>query len=287
MTVATATYDPGMPEGDTIHRSAAVLRATLVGKQLKAFEARRLIGPVPTIGATIEGVEARGKHIEMAFDDGVILHTHMRMTGAWHVYREGERWRKNPHAARAVIDVAEWTAVCFSAPVVETFRVKDPRRHPGLGTIGPDLCRPDADLDDCVERMARFVDHHQEIAEVLLDQRVAAGVGNVYKSEVLWACELDPFTPLGQVGVPLRRELIATAARLLQANLESPDRATVAAGGLAVYGRHLQPCLRCGGCIEWRKHGTFARITFWCPSCQKAPVIDLTRSRRSARSAAR
>ena len=112
----------------------------------------------------------------------------------------------------------------FSAPVVETFRVEDRRRHPGLGSLGPDLCLADADLDECVERMARFGEHHQDIAEVLLDQRIACGVGNVYKSEVLWACSLDPFTPLGQVPVRVRRDLIATASRLLLANLEKPGR---------------------------------------------------------------
>ena len=274
-----------MPDGDTIHRSAAVLRATFVGKAVTAFEAPRLLGPTPSIGATIEGVDARGKNLDLTFDDGVVLHTRMRLLGSWHVYHQDERWRKNPHAARVVIDVAGWTAVCFSAAVVETFRVKDRRRHPGLGSVGPNLGQPEADLEECVERMARFPDHHQEIAEVLLDQRVAAGVGNVYKSEVLWACGLDPFTPLGQVPVRLRRELVGAAARLLQANVVRVDADNVATSGLAVYGRHLQPCLRCGTCIEWRKHGAFSRITFWCPGCQRAPVIDLRKPRRSVRSA--
>lgn len=267
-----------MPEGDTIHRSAAVLRTMLVGKPIVAFEAERLVGPVPTIGATIEAVEARGKHLEITFDDGIVLHTHMRLTGAWHLYREGERWRRNPHTARAVIDIPGWSAVCFSAPVVETFRVMDRRRHPGLGSLGPDLCTADANLDECVDRMARFGEHHQEIGEVLLDQRIACGVGNVYKSEVLWSCGVDPFTPLGQVPVAVRKQLIVTAARLLRANLDTAGPA----GTLAVYGQHLKPCRRCATPIEWRKQGVLARITFWCPGCQRAPTIDIT-DRRSAR----
>ncbi|MEP6658648.1 MAG: DNA-formamidopyrimidine glycosylase family protein [Acidimicrobiales bacterium] len=267
-----------MPEGDTIHRSAAVLRTMLVGKPIVAFEAERLVGPQPTVGATVESVEAHGKHLEITFDDGIVLHTHMRMTGAWHLYRDGERWRRNPSAARAVLDIPGWTAVCFSAPVVETFRVMDRRRHPGLGSLGPDLCLADADLDECVDRMARFGEHHQDVAEVLLDQRIACGVGNVYKSEVLWACALDPFTPLAQVPVRVRRDLIATASRMLRANLDNSGRTTVTGppGSLAVYGQHLKPCRRCATPIEWRKHGVLARITFWCPGCQRVPAIDVT-----------
>jgi endonuclease VIII len=257
-----------MPEGDTIHRSATVLRAALLGKALVGFTAPRIVGPIPQPGAIVESIEARGKHLTIAFDDGLVLHTHMRMTGSWHVYREGEQWRKSAHRVRCTIEVPGWVAVCFSAPVVEVFRANDRRRHAALGALGPDLCRDDVDIET-------------SIAEALLDQRIAAGIGNVYKSETLWSCVLDPFTPIGEVPVVMRRALLITASRLLRANLDRPERITAPAvpGGLAVYGRQGKPCTRCGHAIDVRKHGTQARVTFWCPGCQISPDPSLFRQR--------
>lgn len=263
-----------MPEGDTIHRSAAVLRAALLGKELTWFDAPRLSGPTPSLGSVIEEVSARGKHLNIAFDDGLVLHTHMRMTGSWHVYRQGERWRRDPRKMRCALEAGEWIAVCFSAPVVEVFRARDIRRHLSLGTLGPDLCTAEVDLVTCVERMGEFGAGEATIAEVLLDQRIAAGVGNVYKSEILWFCGLDPFTPLAEVPVDVRLDLMACGAQLLQANLDRPDRRTFpeAPGGLAVYGRTGKPCLRCGQPIAVRRHGELARVTYWCPACQIHPA---------------
>ena len=118
-----------VPEGDTIYRAAAALRTALVGHTITGFEAARLVGPSPAIGAAVEKVESHGKHLEIVFDDGIVLHSHMRMTGSWHLYRPGEKWRKRRHQARAVITTAEWIAVCFNAPVVETWREADQNRH--------------------------------------------------------------------------------------------------------------------------------------------------------------
>jgi endonuclease-8 len=261
-----------VPEGDTIHRAAAALRAALLGKPLTAFEAPRLVGPKPAPGVVIEEVRSRGKHLDICFDDGLVLHTHMRMTGSWHLYRPGEQWRRSHHQARVVLEVPGFLAVCFSAPVVEVFRAADPRRHAAFGTLGPDLSRPDADLAACVDRMAHFCLGSTSIAEALLDQRVACGVGNVYKAEVLWACGLDPFTPVEAVPVLLRHRLLATASRMLQANLTHPARITLdVPGGLAVYGRHGAPCFRCGTPVAVRRHGELARVTYWCPGCQTRP----------------
>ena len=262
-----------MPEGDTIYRTASVLRSALVGQPLVAFDAPRVSTLSPTLGSLIEEVGSRGKHLEIAFDDGVILHTHMVMTGGWHLYRKGERWRKSPTKLRVALEVPEWIAVCFSAPIVETYRRQDRRRHASLGSLGPDLCRPDADLTVALQRIARFADADAEIADVLLDQRIASGVGNVFKSEILWACGLDPLAALADVPVPLRMELLATAARLLQANLGNGPRVTSmdSPGGLAVYGRAGKPCLRCRAPIKQGRRGVHARVTFWCPECQLFP----------------
>jgi endonuclease VIII len=257
-----------VPEGDTIHRVAAALRAALAGKELTAFTADRVRGRRPALGTTVERVEARGKHLLVSFAAGVVLHTHLRMNGAWHLYRDGERWRKPAWQARVVIAVDGFEAVCFGAPVVELQRAAAPIA--GTAALGPDLCRADADLDECVERMDRLRDPASSIADALLDQRVACGVGNVYKSEVLWTCGVDPFRPVGQIDVHTRRELVATAARLLQSNLDRSGRVTAPGtrGGVAVYGRTGRPCPRCGTRISSRRQGTHARVTYWCPSCQ-------------------
>jgi endonuclease-8 len=259
-----------VPEGDTIHRTAAALRAALIGKPTTAFQAPRLDGIVPAPGSVVERVESHGKHLEIGWDDGCVLHTHMRLSGSWHLYRPGERWRKGSKQMRVVIEVPGFQAVCFSAPVVETYRAGEFSRHPVIGSLGPDLCAEDADIADCVARMARFCDAELSVGEALLDQRVACGVGNVYKSEVLWACELDPFTPVGALDVEQRTRLIEAAAALLRANVERPTRVTTTGTpeGLAVYGRFGKPCPRCTTPIEVLRHGEQARVTYWCPGCQ-------------------
>jgi endonuclease-8 len=266
-----------VPEGDTIHRAAARLRPALAGQTLVRFEAPRLTGDRPKPGTGIEEVEAVGKHLLIHFEGGLTLQTHMRMTGSWHLYRTGERWRKPEHLVRALVEVQDWVAVCFAAPVVRTYR----RDHPGgpLGTgtspvahIGPDLCLADPDIDECLDRMASLTSPDDEIGAVLMDQRIAAGVGNVYKSEVLFACGIDPFARLADLSEPARRSLLTTANRLLLANLGSGPRTTVDPGGgsgrVAVYGRQRQPCRRCGTPIRMRRQGDQARSTYWCPTCQ-------------------
>ncbi len=259
-----------VPEGDTIYRAATAIRSALLGKPTTAFDAPRLAGLRPSIGSVIERVESSGKHLEIGWDDGVVLHTHMKMSGSWHLYREGELWRKSAKLARVIIQVPGWQAVCFSAPVVETYLSRDYRWHPGQGSLGPDLCKPETDFDECVRRMAEYCEPETTVAEALLDQRVACGVGNVYKSEIMWACEVHPFTPVGALDNSQRYRLIETAAKLLRANLDGPARITVPGvpGGLAVYGRYRKPCFRCGGIIDVQKHGEQARVTYWCPMCQ-------------------
>ena len=269
-----------MPEGDTIFRAASALDRALAGRTLTRFEAPRLPHrPFPP-GTVVLGAEARGKHCLVHFDDGRSLHTHMRMTGSWHLYRPAERWRKKASAARVWLEVASegdrtgWVAVCFAAPVVDLVERADTGR-PGVDPtahLGPNLCEVDADLDEAVERLGRLSPPEREIGDALLDQRIANGVGNVYKCEVCFVCELDPFTPLHEIDAPLRRRLIETSSRLLQANLHHSARVTVE-GGIAVYGRRNQPCRRCGTPVAWRTQGPQARGTYWCPTCQRRPSV--------------
>lgn len=262
-----------MPEGDTIHRSAATLRRALVGRTLTRLDAPRLPGSMPPAGTAVDDVQARGKHLLVGFDDGHVLHTHMRMTGAWHVYRARERWRLGRGRMRVVLADDQVQAVCFDAPVVELLDDGAVERHPALSRLGPDLCLPDVDLDAAVARMGRIPEPDRHLVEVLLDQRVAAGIGNVFASELAFLAGRHPMATLEDVDVATRRGLMADAARLLQDNLDRSRRTTVPAapeGSLWVYGRDGRPCRRCGTPILVARVGDGARPTYWCPRCQGA-----------------
>lgn len=257
-----------MPEGDTLHRTAARLRPALEGATLERFEAPRLLGERPRPGTAIVRVEAVGKHLLIGFADGLTLRTHLGMPGSWHLYRAGERWRKPRHLLRALVAVPGWEAVCFSAPQVQTFRPG--RDDDPVGHLGPDLCTPEPDLDEALRRFATVPEPDTEVAVALLDQRIAAGIGNVYKSEVLHRCRVSPFERVADVPDDVRRQLLDTAARLLRHNLTTTRRTTVAGppGSLAVYGRTRRPCPVCGTPITMVRQGEQARSTYWCSRCQ-------------------
>ena len=251
-----------MPEGDTLFNTALTLRPALLGESLTAVNIRSRGMYRLRVGDTVRSVEAVGKFLEIVVERGLALRTHLHMTGVWHLYEQGERWRRPRHLARAVLETESHVAVCFAAPTVEVGPAADDR----LAHLGPDLCHADVDLDAVLERVAGS-DPSTEIAEVLLDQRLAAGIGNVYKNEVLWACEVSPFRPLADVDEPMRRRLYETAAEQLQANLGRWKRQTHPKG-LAVYNRAGQGCYRCFGRIRTIEHGDIGRRTWWCANCQ-------------------
>jgi len=254
-----------VPEGDTIHRSANRLRAVLEGARLERFDAHRAPRPWPSMGETVDRVEARGKHLLVELSGGLTLRTHLGMSGSWHLYRTGERWRRGAHQVRALVGVDGWDAMCFNAPDVEVL----PTSSAGPSAVvhlGPDLTVPDADVDAAVERFA-LVDPATPVKVALLDQRIGCGVGNVYASEVPFAERVHPATPVARLDLDTRRRLLATANRLLVANLQRAARTTVP-GGLAVYGRRGRPCRRCGTPVESARLGEQARSTYWCPRCQ-------------------
>lgn len=260
-----------MPEGDTIHRVATTLRPALVGHSLIRVELPRVPRPHPGVGARITAVEARGKHLLVRSDDGLTVHTHLRMTGSWHLYGPGERWRKSARAARVVLAVQDAVAVCFSAPIVEVLDDRSVRRHPSLRALGPDLCDPHADLEEATRRLTRLAATGTTIGEALLDQRVASGIGNVYRCEVLFLRGLDPATPLEVLDPTVLRALLEDASRLLRRNLSGNARTTVPhaeAGALWVHGRGGEPCRRCGTAIEVLRLGEQARYVYRCPQCQ-------------------
>ncbi|MFU8841113.1 MAG: Fpg/Nei family DNA glycosylase [Nitriliruptoraceae bacterium] len=262
-----------MPEGDTIHRIAARLRPVLRARPLTRVELPRVPPPHPTPGTSVTGVEARGKHLLVHTADALTIHTHLRMTGSWHLYRPGERWRKPTRAARVVLAVPGAVVVCFNAPIVEVLPTTSLGRHPALRALGPDLCEEAADLDEALHRLGAVGGGNTTIGEALLDQRVAAGIGNVYRCDVLFLHGVDPATPVAAVPTALRRALVEDAARLLRANLTTSTRTTAPShgpGALWVHGRAGQPCRRCGTPIEVAPLGDQARLAYRCPRCQPA-----------------
>jgi len=247
-----------VPEGDTIHRAANRLRSVLAGERLVRLEIRHTPVRSPAPGTMISDVEAVGKHLLIEFADGHVLRSHMRMSGSWHVYKPDDRWRKPAHLARAVVEVEGWTAVCFAAPVVELERTGE--RASRVAHLGPDLTNPevtDADIEAGVDRMPVG-----EIGAVLLDQRVAAGIGNIFKSETLFVCGVNPFTDTSSLDRATKHTLLTTASKLLRASVAGTARPR------NVYGRSGQPCKRCGTPIRSQRQGELQRTTYWCPTCQ-------------------
>jgi endonuclease VIII len=281
-----------MPEGDTIWRAAQALDLALSGQVVTAFRSRApSIGPAgerALTGSSVREVRSSGKHLLMRFSAGtdeLVLHTHMRMHGSWHLYRPGERWRRSPSAARVVVETAAYVAPCFDAPVVELLRARDLARHPVFAQLGPDAI---ADDFDAVEARLRLrARPEREIGVALLDQRSMAGLGNVYKSEVLFLRRLSPFARIGALGDEELDALIAEGRRLLRANRHGPMRRTRNAldvrQPLWVYGRAGQACRVCAKPVRTARQGDDGRLTYFCPGCQPAGPAEATA--RPARSA--
>ncbi len=267
-----------MPEGDTIYRAARQVGAVLVGRELE-----RVTGSHPAIraasarltGSTVTVVRNHGKQHLIDTDAGYTIRTHMGMPGVWHVYRRNVRWAKPVGAARVVLETVAHEAVCFAAPTVEVERTRV--IDEGLRQWGPDLTADEFDRDAAIQRIGAQPPDRLA-ADVLLDQRVMAGVGNVFKNELLFMHRIHPETSWGQVELQVRAALVDRARRLLMANRDRSRRITTGEArpghGSWVYGRDGAPCRRCGTPIEAEWLGDFERVTYWCPSCQPAPAAD-------------
>jgi endonuclease-8 len=275
-----------MPEGDTIYRAARTLHTAVAGQVVTRFESRlaqlaMLDREEPIAGRTVEGVAAVGKQLLMTLSGALVLRTHMRMNGSWHIYRPGERWQLPPQAMRILIATADWVAVAFNVHVAEFVRAGQLDRHVPLARLGPDLLG-DFDAVQALSRIRR--QESRAVHQVLLDQRVMAGIGNVYKSEILFLSGLHPDAAAHLVSDEEWLALMALAQKLLRANVGTaagPGIATYrgqrrttgrlnAEDRLWVYGRGGRPCRTCGACIAGRKDGDDARVTYWCPGCQPA-----------------
>ena len=276
-----------MPEGDTIHRAARTLQKALAGRTVLAFESvfphlTRVDHDAPLRGRIVEAVEARGKHMLMHFSGGLVLRTHMRMHGSWHVYRPGERWQRPHHDMRIVIETDAFHAVGFSIPIAEFTTGADAlERSTPMREIGPDLLDERYDRAEALARLRARGD--MEIADALLDQRAVAGIGNVYKSEVLFAARVSPFARVDGLDDEMLGRLLDLARRFMQANARDGASGEIvtytgmrrttgrmdASARLWVYGRGGKPCRRCGTPVARRKQGPHARSTYWCPGCQQ------------------
>jgi endonuclease-8 len=278
-----------MPEGDTIFRTARALGRALGGKTITGFRSAyptltRVHDDTPLTGQTVENIESRGKWLLMHFSGGGTLATHMLMSGSCHIYRPGERWQKPRFAARIVIENSEYHAVAFNVPIAEMHTRESLARDRRIPAPASDLLRPDFDAEAALGRILSQRD--EAIADVLLDQHVLAGVGNVFKSEVCFAAGLNPFRKVGTLAESQVREALNIARRQLKSNVleDSPDQIVTWRGvgrrtthrsdpteSLWVYGRKGEPCRKCGEPICSRLQGLDARVTFWCPQCQPMP----------------
>ncbi|HJT03733.1 MAG TPA: DNA-formamidopyrimidine glycosylase family protein [Pseudonocardiaceae bacterium] len=263
-----------MPEGDTVYAAGKRLENALRGQRLVRGELRhpRLVEH-DLAGLTVTGVHSVGKHLFTRFDDGRSLHTHFRMDGSWHLYRLGQRWRRPNHQARAVLTTLDRIAVGFCLHDMALLATRD--EHRLVGHLGPDLLKPTWDGDDAAHAAKRLRDHPDiEIGQALLDQRIMAGVGNLYKTEICFLLGLSPWLAVREVDPDA---VVALARRLLLANADRPEQSTT--GELArgaqhwVYGRSGQPCRRCGTRVIRASQGddVYARNTYYCPCCQPGP----------------
>ena len=273
-----------MPEGDTIYRAAATLHRALAGQPVVRFESvfpalTRVHDDHPLTAMTVAKVESIGKHILMHFSGGLVLRTHMRMHGSWHIYRPGERWRQRAGNMRVLVATSTFEAVGFSIPVAEFIKARDLEKHKVLARLGPDALGTSFDREEAVRRLR--TQSSSPVGEALLNQRLLAGLGNVLKSEVLFSCGINPFVSIATLDdhqlEDAGRHRPAPApgqrGRLVDGlTSDTGQRRTTGRDNpserLWVYGRARLPCRRCGTPIEVRKHGPDARLTYWCPACQ-------------------
>ena len=257
-----------MPEGDTIFRAARTLSARLAKKTVLAFSS-----PLPKLrdaeiaGHAIDRIEARGKNLLFFFDDDRVLHTHMRMTGSWHVYLPKERWQRPASQARVVLEVEGCVAVCFNAPVVELLSATGLRRHEPLRALGPDILASDFDRAEAVRRIRARP--NVTIGEAVMHQASIAGIGNIYKSEGLFACRVDPFRKVGDLEEAVVMRLIDETGRFMRANLTNAVR-RIGHRSAWVYRRTGRACFVCQTRIAARPQGEAMRVTYYCPSCQRS-----------------
>jgi len=235
------------------------------------------------VGRRIDAVETVGKNLLFRVDGGLTLRTHLGLNGTWRVFPPADRARGAGWRTAVTIEVADAVAVCFDARAVELFETRAESLHPALRTLGPDIVADGWDAGDAFQRLRASANAGRAIGEAILDQRAIAGIGNVYRSEILFLEQLHPDTPVDTIGDEALRSIIVRARTLLRSSVQRGDerRTTtrdastgrpLAPTRLWVYGRAGRSCHRCGTTIRGTRHGApRPRMVYWCPSCQRRP----------------
>ncbi|MCW2777424.1 MAG: glycosylase [Frankiales bacterium] len=262
-----------MPEGDTVWLAAQRMHEALAGRVLTRTDFRvPQLATTDLTGRTVLEVVPRGKHMLTRLSGGLTLHTHFRMDGSWHLYAPGARWSGGPDwQVRVVLSTDDVDAVGYRMPVLELLETAD--EDSVVGHLGPDALGPDWDPDVVVANL--LADPDAEVGTALLDQRKLAGLGNLYRCEVLFVRGLSPWTRVRDV--PDLRTLAEKGRRLMDANKQRWEQSTT--GSLRagedhwVFERTGRPCRRCRTRVLSAEQGPapFARLTYWCPRCQPGP----------------
>jgi endonuclease-8 len=259
-----------MSEGDTIHHAARRIRAVLAGctpdEILTPHPCHSLDRwPERLVGRAVAEVQARGKHLLVRFEGDLTLHSHLRMTGAWGVYERGRPWHRTAHKAWLVMRAGEWEVVQFDGPVLELMSERRIRSDRRLTELGPDVFAEDFEAALFLRRL-RAEDPSRPIGDALLDQRILAGIGNVWKAEACFAASLDPWRLAGEVSDEQALAVVSVIRDYMSRATQAP--AGDGARPSAVYKRAGWPCLRCSSRIRARGQGDSNRVTYWCPGCQ-------------------
>jgi endonuclease-8 len=250
-------------EGDTILRLARRFEATLVGETVAAAAPNprgKAAGVERLDGRRLERVEARGKHLMLGFGE-VSLHSHLGMSGGWHFYKTGARWHRPRSSAWAVLSGGGWEAVQFGGPTLRVAPTVQLNRDPRLARLGPDVLGDEFDPDAVIAAMR--ADPSRGLGDALLDQRLVAGIGNIFKSEACFAARIDPWRPVGDLSDEELRSVLTAAREQMQAAVESGGRHS-----FRIYRRRQGACPRCRGPVSSRGQGDDNRTTYWCPRCQ-------------------
>jgi endonuclease-8 len=274
-----------MPEGDTIFKAARTLNKAIGGQLVTGFESNlpkltRVDFDSGVVGRKIEKVGSNGKWLLMHFSGNLILLTHMLMNGSWHIYRPAEPWQKRAIDMRIVIKTEKIWAVAFNVPIAEFHTADTLRRRDGFKHLGQDVLSAEFKAEQAIASLRAQGD--LEVGVALLTQSLIAGLGNVYKSEICFACKVNPFRKMADLRDEEVACLVDRARKFLLANVTDTSRAQMVTytglrrttgranqeERLRVYGRRNDPCRECGTLIESRKQGIGARVTFWCPQCQ-------------------
>jgi endonuclease-8 len=263
-----------MPEGHVLHRAARSINAAIKGKVMERVSARN-----PSLaqagasrrltGAVMTGADARGKTLLLNFDNGYSIYSHLKMDGAWHTVRTGERWRTPGASVWLVLDSGEWQALNINGPNLELHVTEQILRDKRIASLGPDVLVEPFDDEEYLRRMR--TEEWRELGDAIMQQRLVAGIGNIYKAESLFMAGLSPWRRVADTSDEELIELRRIASKIMLDGVLDPRAITYRGSGPVgrwAYSRGGEPCRRCSTPIESRLQGTDQRITWWCPVCQ-------------------